>query len=59
MGSGTQDVMDAGREDAGTRGRGRRKRWDSGTCEDSGMWEVRTRGRNKQTTPDFCTELIL
>ena len=30
--------------------------WDSKTLG-LGMWNVGTRGRDKQTTPDFCAEL--
>ena len=39
-------------EVVGTRGRRTQKRWGSGT------WDVGTRGRDKQTTPDFCAEFV-
>ena len=49
-----------GREDSGTWDSGT---WDSGTW-DSGTWDARirgrakTRGRDKQTTPDICAEFV-
>ena len=46
---GRGDAGTLGRGDVGTWGRGTRKRWDSG-CG--------TRGRDKQTTPDFCAEFL-
>ena len=56
-------MWDAGIEDTGTRGcgdvamrglrdLGTRKRWYLGT------WDVGTRGRHKQTTPDFCAAFV-
>ena len=66
-GTGTWDL---GREDSGTSGRGTRGRGDVGTWGRGdvglGTWERRgcrdlgrgTRGRDKQTTPDFFAEFV-
>ena len=64
MGLGIRGRWDAGPSgrgtrglgDAGTRGRGDVGTWDSKTLG-LGMWNVGTRGHDKQTTPDFCAEL--
>ena len=42
--------------DSGTPGLGDAGTWDAKTLG-LGMWDVGTRGRDKQTTPDFCAEL--
>ena len=56
--AGTWDTGTRGRGDVvGTWGRGGDVgTWDSKTLG-LGMWNVGTRGRDKQTTPDFCAEL--
>ena len=60
-GSGTWDSKTLGLGHPGNPGRGGRggrgiqKREDSGTC----TWDVGTRGRDKETTPDFCAELFI
>ena len=53
---GRGDEGTRGRGDAGTRGRGDVGTWGRG---DVGTWDsgCGTRGRHKQTTPDFCAEL--
>ena len=53
---GTQGCGDSGtwgRWDVGMRGRGDVVREDFGTRRRAGI-----RGRDKQITPDFCTELV-
>jgi len=56
MGRGTRGHRDAGtrgRGDAGTRGRG-----DASARGDLRMQDEGTGGRDKQTSPDFCTEFV-
>ena len=55
MGLGTRGLGDAGTWDSGTPGLGDTGTWDAKTLG-LGMWDVGIRGRDKQTTPDFCAE---
>ena len=48
---GTRVLEDAETSDARTSGHG-----DAGTIGDSRTWDAETRRRDKQTTPEFCTE---
>ena len=41
---------DVEHEDSGT--------WDSGTCDARTRGRAKTRGRDKQTTPDICAEFV-
>ena len=52
MGLGYFGVEDVGRGKRGRGDAGTRKRWDSGTCD------LRTRGPDKQTIPDFRAEFV-
>ena len=48
---------DLGLEDVGTQGLGDARTRDAKTLG-LGPWDVETRGRDKQTTPDFCAEFV-
>ena len=53
--------VDLGLEDVGMRGledSGMRGRWDAGTFSTGGRKDVGSRGRDKETTPDFCAEFV-
>ena len=55
---GLRDTGTQGRWDAGTRGRGDAGMWDASACGDLRMQDEGTGGRDKQTSPDFCTEFV-
>jgi len=55
---GLEDSGTRGRGVAGTLGRGDVGTWDASTRGDSRTWDVRTGGYDKQTSPDFCAEVV-